>query len=292
MDLTRLLFCSSVLLFGLVSSQLYHTPRFPNLGSEIDPSIILGDPAEEGEIPFQAYLVSSRNNSNSGAICGGSLIRPNWVLTAAHCVVDTDRTQVGLGSVNRNAMTYSELSYERFPHELYNPLTISNDVALVKLPVNASGPNIATVEIAPASTGPLDGKRDRNCYKICYNLKFLSGEVVRASGFGRTMDGGPVSDILNKVNLTVITNQNCSATFGPLLIRRSTLCATWNEEFGESTCQGDSGGPLALNNGTSTMVVGVTSFGSSQGCASGAPSAYARVSAFNAWIERTIAANT
>ena len=106
------------------------------------------------------------------------------------------------------------------------------------------------------------------------------------------MDGGPASETLNKVDLTVITNQNCSATYGALLIRSSTLCATWTEEFGESTCQGDSGGPLALINGTSTMVVGVTSFGSSEGCASGAPSAYARVSSFNAWIERTIAANS
>lgn len=106
------------------------------------------------------------------------------------------------------------------------------------------------------------------------------------------MDGGPASQTLNKVNLTVITNRNCTATFGPLLIRRSTLCTTWTEEFGESTCQGDSGGPLALTNGTETIIVGVTSFGSAEGCASGAPSAYARVSSFNAWIERTIARNS
>lgn len=124
----------------------------------MDPSIILGEPAQEGEIPFQAFLVSSRNNSNSGALCGGSLIYPNWVLTAAHCVVNTDRTQVGLGSVNRSSMPYSQISYQRFPHEQYNPTTIANDVALVKLPVNASGPNIATVEMAPSNVGALNGK--------------------------------------------------------------------------------------------------------------------------------------
>lgn len=148
----------SLLFMGLVAAQELHSPRHPFAGSEIDPSIILGDPAEQGEIPFQAFLVSSRNNSNSGALCGGSLIRPNWVLTAAHCVVNTDRTQVGLGSVNRNNMTYSELSYQRFPHERYNPLTITNDVALIKLPVNASGDNISTIEIAPTDIGALDGK--------------------------------------------------------------------------------------------------------------------------------------
>lgn len=155
----------SVLLIGLVTSQDYHSPRFPYIASDsvIDPSIILGDPAVDGEIPYQAFLISSRNNSQSGALCGGSLIRPNWVLTAAHCVVDTDRTQVGLGSVNRSNMTYSETSYQRFPHEFYNPATIANDVALVKLPGNAPlGPNIATVAIAPSNTGPLDGK-----YNLC-----------------------------------------------------------------------------------------------------------------------------
>lgn len=106
------------------------------------------------------------------------------------------------------------------------------------------------------------------------------------------MDGGPASETLNKVNLTVVTNQNCSATYGPLLIRRSTICTVWTEEFGESTCQGDSGGPLVVNDGTATTLVGVTSFGSAEGCASGAPSAYARVSSFNAWIERNIARNS
>lgn len=256
----------------LVTSQ--HQPRFPYIAAEIDPSIILGDPAMDGEIPYQAFLVSSRNNSNSGALCGGSLIRPNWVLTAAHCVVNTDRTSVQMGSVNKSSMTYTQTSYERYPHPRYNPTTIANDVALIKLPVAASGPNIATVDIAAANIGP------------------LVGELVQASGFGRTMDGGPASDTLNKVNLTVISNRNCSETYGVFLIRSSTLCATWSEEMGESTCQGDSGGPLALISGTNTTLVGVTSFGSAEGCASGAPSAYARVSSFNQWIEDTIARNS
>lgn len=233
-----------------------------------EPFIILGEPAAEGELPYQAYLISSKNNSNRGALCGGSLIKPHWVLTAAHCVVDTDQTMVQMGSNDKKKMTYKEVSYMRIVHLLYNPITLYNDVALVRLPVDAEGPNIGLIAL-PAK-----------------NIGSLVDESVLASGFGLTMNTGNVPETLNKVELVVASNKECRARYGSLLILRSTLCATFSTMKGQSTCSGDSGGPLVYRaNDTSRYLVGVTSFVSGKGCDSGELAGFARVSSFVDWIE-------
>lgn len=270
----------------------------PELMRDGEPSIILGSPAAEGELPYQAYLVSSRNNSNAGqGLCGGSLIQPLWVLTAAHCVVNTDRTQVNMGSVEKPKMTYSQMSYQRIVHEQYNPSLLHNDVALVKLPVAPTmGPNIAPVALPPVNLGSLAGidleiNRGRGIAGLP-TFSLISGEMVRASGFGRTSNRGAPPDILYKVGLNAITNLRCRSAYNRMLIIPSTLCASYSTRSGESTCQGDSGGPLTYTDANNTYLVGVTSFVSSRGCDSGAPSGFARVTSFLGWIESTMAANT
>lgn len=249
------------------------TTARPSTTNRPSPSIILGTPAEEGEIPFQALLWSARNNSVDGFDCGGSLIHPNWILTAAHCLPDTDGTLVEMGSVDRYGMTYSEWSYERYPHEEYDDFTTVNDIALIKLPTPAPlSATIATVELAPRDIGALEG------------------ETTRASGFGLTSNDGQVSDILLKVDLNVISNQMCNQYYGGINDRQ--ICTVYSTEPGQSTCEGDSGGPLSYDDPSgTTYIIGITSFGSDAGCDADVPSAYSRVSAFRDWIDRTMNAN-
>lgn len=262
-----------------------------------EPAIIFGSPASEGELPYQAYLISGRNNSNSGnGLCGGSLIQPLWVLTAAHCVANSERTLVNMGSVEKQKMTYSQFSYQRIVHENYNPALLHNDVALVKLPVAPTmGPTISPVALPPVNIGSLVGidlEINRGLGpRGLPRFSLISGETVRASGFGRTTNTGPIPDILYKVDLETITNTRCRAAYNRMLVIPSTLCATYASRAGESTCQGDSGGPLTYKSGNETYLVGVTSFVSSRGCDSGAPSGYARVTSFLGWIESNMAAN-
>ncbi|KAJ8976741.1 hypothetical protein NQ317_004292 [Molorchus minor] len=79
------------------------------------------------------------------------------------------------------------------------------------------------------------------------------------------------SDILQAVNITVITNAACQQTYGSAIIS-STICTSG----GIGVCSGDSGSPLVV----AGMQIGIVSFGSTFGCSAGYPSAFARVSSF------------
>merc|ERR1712045_887863 len=72
------------------------------------------------------------------------------------------------------------------------------------------------------------------------------------------------------------SNKNCDDYYG--IVKDSHICI--NSEGGHGTCNGDSGGPLTFNG----VHVGLTSFGSSRGCESGAPDAFTRTSYFRDWI--------
>lgn len=227
--------------------------------------------AEAGQFPYQAYLVSSRFWGLIQAGCGGSLIRPTWVLTASHCIHNTDSTDVRLGGTNINMMSYRARANLRRMHEQYNPRTFENDVALLRLPMPAMGDNIGLIPLPPMDIGVLES------------------EPVIVSGYGRTSNNGESSPDLLWTEVMTITNEECAQDYGNS-IKNSTLCAFYSSEPARSACQGDSGGPLTFNSTDGTVIVGIVSFGSSNGCDT-APVAYARVSSFVQWINMTIAAN-
>lgn len=197
-----------------------------------------------------------------------------WVLTAAHCITDTSNTIVHLGSTNRNNMPYRQNANLRLYHENYNPNTLANDVALLRLPVAPTmSRTIQVIPLAPASWTD------------------LNRVPVRASGFGLTTNMGQTSDNLLKVNLVGVTNQECRNTYGNTIMA-STLCATWTTRSGQSTCSGDSGGPLTAVSGNQHYLVGVVSFVVRNQCDSGRPSGYARVTSFTNWINTNIQRNS
>jgi chymotrypsin len=147
-------------------------------------------------------------------------------------------------------------------HEDYDGEKIINDVGLIKLPEAVTLNDV----IKPVT---LPSKADASNTFI--------GETARVSGWGLTNGyDDEISDVLNYVDVKVISNQECEEDFGSLL--SSILCTSGDEYTG--SCRGDSGGPLVIDD----VQIGVVSFGTNL-CLPAFPSGFSRVTSFLDWIE-------
>ncbi|EDV99246.1 transmembrane protease serine 9 [Drosophila grimshawi] len=232
--------------------------------------IVGGQQVRFNKYPWTAQLVKGRHYPR--LFCGGSLINDRYVLTAGHCVhgnkdqitvrlLQTDRSSRDPGIVRKVVQITL--------HPSYNPTTIVNDVALLRL----------------ESPVPLTG----NMRPVCLpdvNHNF-DGKTATVAGWGLVKEGGSTSNYLQEVSVPIITNQQCRSTRYKNKIVDVMLCAGLVKSGGKDACQGDSGGPLIVNEGRFKLA-GVVSFG--YGCAqANAPGVYARVSKFVDWIKKNSA---
>ena len=221
-----------------------------------------------------APLASMRTvrNGVDFAFCGGSLIAPNVVLTAAHCVFAgnglppdvPDKIVVNDRRVStRDTQQVDRACAKVVIHPGYNPRTSQNDVAVVIL----KDPVTTVTPFPLASRSP------------------ATGTDTIVAGFGTTSSGGRASDTLLQVTVPVTSDATCKAAYDNY-DPASMICAGF-PQGGKDSCQGDSGGPLISTDGT---LVGVVSFGN--GCAlANQPGVYGRVSSLRAFIDAQVAAN-
>ncbi|CAH3170581.1 unnamed protein product [Porites evermanni] len=210
--------------------------------------IVGGSVARVNSWPWQVMLIRSSGDQ----FCGGSLVDPYWVVTAAHCVngKSPSSIKVKLGAHYRttgSVGTEQEIRVARIiRHENYNnPLSYSNDIALIKLlkPANL-GVGIGLVCLPDMRHAlPFD-----NLNKTCW-----------ITGWGTLSSGRSQPNALMEAQIPLVSKRRCM-NFYPEEIDDSMLCAGL-DAGGVDTCQGNSGGPLVCEFNGTWFLEGVTSWG-------------------------------
>lgn len=278
-----------------------------------EPRVFGGTAAQEGAWPFQVALLTTHNLDDApeshfdAQFCGGSLISPEWVLTAAHCLVDGEdpvdpqlvTVLVGATALNDGVRIPAD---QVIVHSNYSMRTLDNDIALIKLSTRT---NSQTVHLAEDD---------------------LETGIATVTGWGRMEDGNfPINLMQSEVELR--PNESCNSgmkniykadlakilwDFSPRLrisqpdieaataaigatmgdpLTDNMLCAGTDSGVRDA-CNGDSGGPLFVVEGDKVTQVGVVSWGdgpldSDVACGhANAFGVYARVSRYRDWIKQ------
>ncbi len=235
--------------------------------------IVGGVETAPGAYPWMAAIVRSDVADNFQAqFCGGSLVHPYWVVTAAHCVQarTPGSIEVLLGAhhlsddvdVTRHAVA------EIIIHPEYRASTMGADIALLRL-----------AEPADAGFVPV---------RLIDEDDLAAPEVMaRALGWGRLTHGGIVPQALREVDVPVVSLDVANATASYDGELTESMLAAGFQQGGKDTCQGDSGGPLMVIDPRdgAWVLAGVTSFG--DGCGKvDAYGIYARVFHFRPFVVR------
>ncbi|XP_075979473.1 collagenase-like [Anticarsia gemmatalis] len=233
--------------------------------------IIGGNPVANADaVPYQAGIITTLTTGWT-SICGGSLLSATRVLTAAHCWWDGE-SQARLFTVVLGSLTIFSggTRMDTTDVRVHPQWTVQmmNDIAMVGISKVTFSNNIQPI--------PLPTMAD-------VNLDFVGTSGV-ISGYGKTSDAQnsfPSTTTLHHTTVKVISNTVCQKSF-IIPIHGSHVCIGGERR---GTCDGDSGGPLAVVHNNQRIVIGVVSFGPSQGCEAGLPSVFTRTTAYLAWIQ-------
>lgn len=233
--------------------------------------IVGGWPAKQGQLPWQVALVATVIQDNERAqFCGGTLIAPSWVVTAAHCVdgfAQSEQLQIVSGEISLRSTAGKRTDVAKIiVHPKWDQNTMDNDIALLQLKHPIQRPNVESI--------PLITQSEENHLK--------AKEPLVVSGWGAIRESGPASTVLLGADVVLIDNNTCNKpSVYDGKISNQMLCAG-KLIGGVDSCQGDSGGPLVYQS-TQAKLVGIVSWGS--GCAKpNKPGVYTRVSIFADWV--------
>ena len=292
-----------------LSSALARADTVEHALRELQPSSVIeytrmvgGETTPWSEWPWQTALYRVSNGRDIFT-CGGSLVAPGWVLSAAHCFGEgssdnpadwTVASHIGKASmVGLPAGAETRKVKRLVVHEGYDKNTQENDIALMELAETLPEPLIALqLEPDPAE------ESNRSVTVTGWGMTRWVVSKKDKSGHVAFFDGVTNKQVdltkfespeLRKADIPLVEVDQCAQAYGDgaQKIDGRNLCAGLSQG-GVDACQGDSGGPMMAQSASGEYrQIGVVSWG--KGCAlAGYPGVYTRVSAFNAWIKNVL----
>jgi len=271
-------------LFQLIGLCFVLLPSFYASADELQISsrIVGGDQvSDQSDYP---WMVSLKYQSSKQHFCAGTLINEQWVMTAAHCVVDQTANKiiatVGEYNLSSNPDTNSTNIIKIIIHPAFDEKTFNNDIALLKL----------SETLAQETVSRLSSTETTQSISVD-NITATAIGWGSTLAYASTSDGQdiPVSypNILRQVTLPLLSSQSCKDVMPSTT--DNMICAGDVINGGLDSCQGDSGGPLLVESATAAIQqqIGIVSFG--QGCAQPQTAGvYTKVSNYQDWIEASI----
>jgi secreted trypsin-like serine protease len=201
-------------------------------------------------------------DASQNQFCGGTLVSPTKVVTAAHCMVGETTSSVrvvgGRTYLNGTNGTVARVS-KIWIHPNYTSATRGEDVAVLTLSTSM-----------PYATAKYVSSTDTSVY--------TAGTTARVLGWGTTSQNGSSSNQLRTATVPIVSDTSCRGSYGSDFVASEMVCAGYSSG-GVDTCQGDSGGPLLVGG----VLAGITSWG--EGCAqAGYPGVYTRLTTFSSLV--------
>ncbi|XP_016117262.1 chymotrypsin-like protease CTRL-1 [Sinocyclocheilus grahami] len=217
-----------------------------------------GGDAKAGDWPWQVsiHVVGFGHN------CGGT----SYSAGVSNTVMYFGRLKQSGSNPNETSRTASRI----INHPGYVGAYYDNDIALVQLSSSVTFSDY----IRPVCLAAAGGV-------------FVGGTESWVTGWGRLQQEGSVSDMLQEVTMTVVSNSDCNKSYGGS-ITSNMICAG---QQGKSVCPGDSGGPMLSRNGSLWIQSGIVSYGKIPCDDAKHPNVYTRVSQYQDWIKSYTGSN-